>query len=132
MRELATLAFVAESANMCLTSRKYVAQAVSFAGEGQDVGAVDEAINQSSCKPVVPQDSVPLAKLQIARFCRDDAGKPSELATFAHFLQTVINSERRWLFSTLIQSFPGLLKDWPSSNGLLDPNGMYASDDYRW
>ena len=85
-----------------------------------------------SFRPVVPQDSVPLATLQIARFCRDGAGKPPELATFAHFLQTVITAKEGWLFSTLIQSFLGLLKDWPSSNGLLDPNGMYASDDYRW
>lgn len=64
---------------------------------------------------------------RIAKFCRDGIGKPPELGTFSHFLQTIINSEKRRLTSALIQRFISLLKDCPNANWILDSNGLYAA-----
>lgn len=64
---------------------------------------------------------------RIAKYCKDGIGKPPEMGTFAHFLQTVINSEKRRPLSTLMQAFIGLMKDWPDANWILDLNGLHAS-----
>ena len=40
-------------------------EAVTFPGENDNVGVVDQAVNESGGEPVVPKDSVPLAEFQI-------------------------------------------------------------------
>ena len=64
---------------------------------------------------------------RIAKFIRDGTGKPPELGTFAHFLQTLINSKSRRTTSALMQAFLGQLRDWPGANWILDLNGLYES-----
>ncbi|MDB9453118.1 hypothetical protein PN478_09900 [Dolichospermum circinale CS-534/05] len=64
---------------------------------------------------------------RIAKFCRDGLGKPPELGTFAHFLQTTINSEKRRATSILMQKFIDLMKNCPNANWILDINGLHSS-----
>lgn len=62
---------------------------------------------------------------RVASFCADPTRKPPELGSFAHFLQTVINSERRRESSKLIQSFLQQATDWPKSGWLLSKDGFH-------
>jgi hypothetical protein len=61
----------------------------------------------------------------IATFCVDPSRTPPNLGTFAHFLQTAINSEERRWTSPLIGSFLKLTTRWTGSNWLLDPHGFH-------
>lgn len=40
-------------------------ESVALTGEDDDVGMVDEPVNESSSEPVIPKDRVPLAEFQI-------------------------------------------------------------------
>lgn len=64
---------------------------------------------------------------KIAKFCKNETEKPPELGTFAHFLQTTINSEKRRSTSTLMQAFIKLLHDYPNAIWILDINGLYTT-----
>lgn len=64
---------------------------------------------------------------RVAKFYKDTTTPPPELGTFAHFLQTALNSEKRRETSPLIQEFLRLTTAWPNSNWLLDPTGFYES-----
>jgi hypothetical protein len=64
---------------------------------------------------------------RVAAFCSGLSGKPPELGTFAHFLQTVINSEQRRSTSSLIRCFLIVMKQWTGSTWILDPNGLHRS-----
>lgn len=73
---------------------------------------------------------------KIAKFCKDGTGKPPELGTFAHFLQTIINSDKRRSTSILMQEFLKFMKDYPNANWILDIDGLYTAlssltKDYR-
>lgn len=73
---------------------------------------------------------------KIAKYCRNGTEKPPELGTFAHFLQTTINSEKRRSTSVLMQEFIKLLHNYPNANWILDINGLYTrlsllTRDYR-
>ena len=61
---------------------------------------------------------------RVAAFCADANRKPPELGAFAHFLQTVIHSQRRRHTSVLIPAFLKLSADWTGSQWLLDPHGL--------
>jgi hypothetical protein len=72
---------------------------------------------------------------EVAVFCIDRR-KPPALGTFAHFLQTVINSQQRRDASPLVATFLRLLAEWSGSNWLLDSDGLYRTltsltKDYR-
>lgn len=62
---------------------------------------------------------------RIAKFIKDGTGKPPELGSFAHFLQTVINSQKRRASSVLIGTFIDELTNMVGSNWILDSNGLY-------
>jgi len=64
---------------------------------------------------------------RIAKFIRDGTGKPPELGTFAHFLQTLINSKKRRSTSVLMSAFDGQMRNWPNTNWILDLNGLHSS-----
>lgn len=61
---------------------------------------------------------------RIAAYCADPNRRPPELGSFAHFLATVIHSQRRRDTSELIRAFLALTADWVGSQWLLDPNGL--------
>ncbi len=60
---------------------------------------------------------------RIARYCDGSAPAP-ELGTFAHFLQTAINSKSRRESSHLLNSFFRVIQKWPRSNWILEPAGL--------
>lgn len=64
---------------------------------------------------------------RVAAFCSDPNGEPPELGAFAHFLQTVIHSQRRRYTSILIGAFLELTADWTGSQWLLDPHGLHQA-----
>jgi hypothetical protein len=64
---------------------------------------------------------------RMAVFCSEPSRKPPELGTFAHFLQTAINSQQRRQTSVLIRAFLHLAADWTGSQWLLDPNGFHPA-----
>ena len=64
---------------------------------------------------------------RIAAFCIDQTRKPPELGAFAHFLQTVIHSQRRRNTSIVIRNFLRLAVDWTGSNWILDPAAFHRS-----
>jgi hypothetical protein len=64
---------------------------------------------------------------RIARFCSDPSMKAPELGTFAHFLQTVINSEHRRQTSPLMRRFLRITSDWTGSHWILDPDRFHKS-----
>jgi hypothetical protein len=61
---------------------------------------------------------------RLAAFCAGAGRKPSELGVIAHFLQTVIHSQRRRETSTLIRSFLALTASWAGSHWIFEPNGL--------
>lgn len=64
---------------------------------------------------------------KVAAYCMDESLPSPTLGTFAHFLQTVIHSQRRRKTSALIGLFLTLSSDCTGSEWILDPNGLYAS-----
>ncbi len=64
---------------------------------------------------------------RVAKYCKDTSAKPPELGVFAHFLQTIINSEKRRANSLLIKTFMEIAKSWTKSNWILDSAGLYDS-----
>lgn len=64
---------------------------------------------------------------RVAAFCADPSRKPPELGTFAHFLQTVIHSQKRRETSPLVICFLQLVAEWTGSNWLLDSKAFYNS-----
>lgn len=64
---------------------------------------------------------------RVATFCIDPQRKPPELGAFAHFLQTVIHSQKRRQTSQLIRCFLGLAREWSGSTWLLDPHGLHRA-----
>jgi hypothetical protein len=65
---------------------------------------------------------------RIALFCSSTITiKPPELGTFAHFLQTIINSKSRRNNSLLIGAFLHITTEWTGSNWILDLDGLYKS-----
>lgn len=64
---------------------------------------------------------------RIAKFIRDGTGKPPELGTFAHFLQTLVNSKKRRMRSALMLGFIRQMRDWPKASWILDSVGLHAS-----
>jgi hypothetical protein len=65
----------------------------------------------------------------MAAFCAnpDPTRKPPELGAFAHFLQTVVHSQRRRQTSALINTFLKITVDWTGSHWLLEPKGLYGA-----
>ena len=63
---------------------------------------------------------------RIAGHCEGSAPAP-ELGTFAHFLQTAINSKSRRESSHLLKTFFKVIQQWPRSNWILEPAGLCAS-----
>jgi hypothetical protein len=61
---------------------------------------------------------------RIARFCSSPAAKPPELGTFGYFLNTAIHSVRRRNSSSLLQAFYELIKQWPQSTWIVEPDGL--------
>jgi hypothetical protein len=64
---------------------------------------------------------------RVAAFCVDQRRKPPELGTFAHFLQTAINSRHRRETSRLLRCFLSLLAGWTGSQWILDPAGLHGA-----
>ena len=64
---------------------------------------------------------------RMAIFCSEPSRKPPELGTFAHFLQTAINSQQRRQTSVLIRAFLHVAADWTGSQWLLDPKGFHPA-----
>lgn len=62
---------------------------------------------------------------RVARYVTDPSAKPPELGTFAHFLQTALNSRGRQATSSLIQGFISHTKSWPLGDWIRDPEGLY-------
>ena len=63
---------------------------------------------------------------RVAKFCADtEAMKPPELGSFAHFLQTALNSESRRTTSPMIGSLFNLFLTWPDSAWLADSKGFH-------
>jgi hypothetical protein len=64
---------------------------------------------------------------RVAAFCADQTRKPPELGGFAHFLQTVIHSQRRREKSVLIDAFLKLMSECTGSQWVLDPHGLHEA-----
>lgn len=64
---------------------------------------------------------------RVAKFASDPTLKPPELGVFAHFLQTLIHSEKRRESSSLIRGFLRLAASWTGSGWVLDSSrGLHA------
>ena len=64
---------------------------------------------------------------RVAAYCRDSNRKPPELGAFAHFLQTVIHSQRRRDTSVLLKGFLRLAGGWTGSNWILGPSAFHSA-----
>ena len=64
---------------------------------------------------------------RVAAFCADPHRKPPELGTFSHFLQTVIQSQRRRRTSKVMGCFIELAAAWTDSTWVLAPDGLYRA-----
>lgn len=64
-RNAQMLAILASSLNTGPLAVHGLSEPVALAREDDDVGVVDEPVNESRCKPVVSEDGVPLTELQI-------------------------------------------------------------------
>ena len=63
-RSAQLLAILAASLDSPLAVHR-LGEAVALAGEDDDVGVVDEPVNEGGCEPVVAKDGVPLGELQV-------------------------------------------------------------------
>lgn len=64
---------------------------------------------------------------RVAKFCHDPSIHHPELGSVNHFLQTVINSERRRTSSILMQAFIDIARSWSRSHWILDLTGLHTS-----
>ena len=64
---------------------------------------------------------------RVARFCVNQTQNPPELGAFAHFLQTVIHSQRRRKSSAIVRAFLRLAGEWVGSGWILDPDSFHRS-----
>jgi hypothetical protein len=64
---------------------------------------------------------------RVAKYYLEASSKPPELGTFAHFLITIINSQKRRDTSTLMKAFIRLISTWPKSSWLTDSSGCWQS-----
>ena len=64
---------------------------------------------------------------RVAAFCADPTRKLPEIGALAHFLKTVIHSQRRRVTSALIRNFLRLSGDWTGSNYILGPTSFHQS-----
>jgi len=62
---------------------------------------------------------------RVAAFCADQSRKPPELGVFAHFLKTIIHSQRRRQESMIINAFLSLMAESTGSQWMLDPHGLH-------
>jgi hypothetical protein len=62
---------------------------------------------------------------RVAMFCADPRRKAPELGSFAHFLQTVSNSQQRRATSPTAMAFLKLAGQWTGSAWILDSHGLY-------
>lgn len=62
---------------------------------------------------------------RVARFFADPNAKPPEMGTFAHFLQTSINSEARRTSSPSVGQLHKLMNLWPNSDWISNTGGLY-------
>lgn len=62
---------------------------------------------------------------RIAKFLSGE-GKAPEMGTFAHFLQTLLNSISRRSTSQVVKEMFNLFQDWPRSSWISDINGLYT------
>ena len=60
---------------------------------------------------------------RVARFCAGRTDKPPELGAIHHFLQTAHHSRSRQDTSSLLQALRRILRRWPDSAWLLEPDG---------
>ncbi len=95
--------------------------------EAEVVGRILQPLAASASREDLSSDKNDKDLGRVATFCADLSRKPPELGTFAHFLQTVINSQRRRETSPLIGSFLKLTSGWTGSNWLLDPTGLHRA-----
>lgn len=64
---------------------------------------------------------------RVARFFANPDVKPPELGTFAHFLQTSLNSEARRTTSPAVGALYKMFSSWPNSSWLSNTTGFYDS-----
>lgn len=63
---------------------------------------------------------------RVAKFLAGGNAKPPELGSFAHFLQTALNSVSRRESSAVVAALFQMLADWPRSAWLSDRGGFHA------
>jgi hypothetical protein len=64
---------------------------------------------------------------RVAKYFADPTAKPPEMGTFAHFLQTSLNSESRRTTSPVVVGLFRLFSTLPNSSWLSNVNGLYES-----
>jgi hypothetical protein len=64
---------------------------------------------------------------RIAKFIAEPNNKPPEMGTFAHFLQTSINSQTRRTTSPTVEHLYKLFYSWPNSDWISSTDGLYVS-----
>lgn len=64
---------------------------------------------------------------RVAKFIVEPNNKPPEMGTFAHFLQTSINSQTRRTTSPIVERLYKLFHSWPNSDWISNPDGLYTS-----
>lgn len=63
---------------------------------------------------------------RVAKFLAGNSTTPPELGSFAHFLQTALNSTSRRDSSVLVSNMFQMLADWPRSDWPSDKNRLYV------
>jgi hypothetical protein len=64
---------------------------------------------------------------RVARYFAEPNTKPPEMGTFAHFLQTSINSQTRCTTSPTVGYLYKLFQLWPNSDWISSVDGLYES-----
>ncbi len=64
---------------------------------------------------------------RVAKFIAEPNNKPPEMGTFAHFLQTSINSQTRRTTSPIVERLYKLFHSWPNSDWISNSDGLYSS-----
>lgn len=64
---------------------------------------------------------------RVAKFIAEPNNKPPEMGTFAHFLQTSINSQTRHTTSPIVERLYKLFHSWPNSDWISRTDGLYTS-----
>jgi hypothetical protein len=60
---------------------------------------------------------------RVARYCAGKTDTPPELGAISHFLRTAAHSKTRRETSPLLGALRGLMRQWPASDWLLQPDG---------